>query len=438
MRNARPCGRSTRDCWSVLASFCVTLALVACGSDAAGPHPPPPPPPPPAPHRVGVRTNGSRGEFFDRTTGAVFVPRGANYVKLASQIGWTNNTFTYHSTFNVGQYDATAAEAMLVQMSHDGFNVVRVFLNGCCEVNTLGNPAGGLSTAYLANLANFLTRAKSHGVLVLLTTDGIPMFGGYENVLYESCCSLFDADNMNTLTHQGLTAHAMMWRDIITGLKAQGAPLDAIFAYELLSELSYDTRYPPLSLASGSVPTGDGQSYDMSSASARQAMMDDNMVYWSSHLRDTIVALDPSALVTVGFFEPQGPNPSRAGDPRLTRPYPAIAQSSIDFVDLHPYAGVQLTIDQYAQNFGEEAYPAKPVIMGEFGAPSLSFGSAGAAAQALVAWQTGSCPHNFAGWIMWTWDTAAQPDGSFWAMTSADSVIEKSLAPARRADPCSA
>ena len=357
-------------------------------------------------------------------------------MRLAPQTGWTGNTFTYHSTFNVGSYDATAADAMLARMSHDGFNVVRVFLNGCCEVNTLGNPAGGLSAAYLANLSNFLTRAKSRGISVMLTTDGIPMFGGYEEVLYQSCCAMFDADNMNTLTRQGLTAHARMWRDIITGLKSQSAPLDAIFAYELLSELSYQSTYPPLSLTSGSVATGNGQSYDMSSAAARQAMMDDNMVYWTSHLRDTIVALDPSALVTVGFFEPQGPNPSRIGDVRLTRPYPAIAQSAVDFVDLHPYAGVTLTIDQYAQNFGEEAYPAKPVIMGEFGAPSGSFGSASAAAQALVAWQTGSCPHNFAGWVMWTWDTDEQPDGSFWAMTSADSAIEQRLSPAQRADPC--
>ena len=63
--------------------------------------------------------------------------------------------------------------------------------------------------------------------------------------------------------------------------------------------------------------------------------------------------------------------------------------------------------------------------MGEFGAPEFSFSTAAVAASALVAWQTNSCPHNFAGWVMWTWDTDAQPDGSFWAMTSADSIIEK-------------
>ena len=419
----------------------ILIVLAACGGESAGPHaapPPPPPPPPPVTHRIGVRIAGGRGELFDRTTSAVFIPRGANYIKLAPQVDWTGIHITYHSTFNVGLYDAAAAEAMLVRMSQDRFNVVRVFLNGCCEVNSMGNPSGGLSAAYLANLANFLARAKSHGIAVMLSTDGLPKFGGYEDVLYQSCCTMFDADNMNTLTRQGLTAHAKMWRDIITGLKAQGAPLDAIFAYELFNELSYLITYPPLSLTTGSVATGNGHFYDMASATSRQAMLDENLIFWTTHVRDSIVALDPGALVTVGFFQPQGPNPSRIGDPRLIQPYPAIAQSTIDFVDLHAYAGEELTMDQYAQNFGHEAYPAKPVIMGEFGANTSSFGSASIAAQALVAWEASSCPHNFSGWMLWTWDIEAPSVGGFWTMTSADSVVEKSLAPVNHADACSA
>ena len=398
--------------------------------------PPPPPPPPPVTHRIGVRNVGGRGEFFDRSTNAAFVPRGANYIKLAPQTDWGGTAIVYHSNFNVGLYDAVASEATLAQMSHDGFNVVRVFLNGCCEVNALGNPSGGLSDAYLANLSNFLIRAKTHGIAVMLTTDGLPNFGGYEEVLYQSCCANFDADNMNTLTRPGLTAHARMWRDIITGLKAHGAPLDAIFAYELLNEQSYLITYPPLSLTSGSVTTGNGHSYDMANATSRRAMLDENLIYWTTHVRDSIVALDPSALVAVGFFQPQGPNPSRIGDPRFTAPYPAIAQSSIDFVDLHAYAGEELTMDQYAENFGNEAYPEKPVIMGEFGANTSSFGTAAAGAQALVAWEATSCLHDFSGWMLWTWDIEAPSVGGYWTMTSADSVVEKSLAPVSHASAC--
>ena len=414
------------------------VLLAACAHDAAGPPPAPPsPPPPPATmHRIGVRTAAGRGEFYDKSTNARFNPRGANYIRLAPQVDWVGNAIRYHSTFNVGTYDGTAAEAMLARMSLDGFNVVRVFLNGCCEVGTIGIPSGGLSAAYLANLASFLTKAKAHGIGVILTTDGLPNFGGYQNVLYESCCTLFDDGNMNTLTRPGLTAHAMMWRDIITGLRAQRAPLDAVFAYELVNELSFDSRYPPLSLTAGSVTTGNGRTYDLSSATARQSMMDDNLEFWATHLRDTIAVLDPEALVTVGFFEPYGPNPSRIGDTRVIQPYPAIARSTVDFVDLHAYPGGSLTIDQYAQNFGEDAYPTKPVLMGEFGAPSAAFGTPSLAAQALVGWQIGSCAHGFTGWLLWTWDIDAAAGPVFWTMTSSDSIVEKRLAPARRADPC--
>ena len=379
---------------------------------------------------------GGRGEFYDRTTNAVFVPRGANYIKLAPQTDWGGTPIVYHSNFNVGSYDAVASEATLAQMSHDGFNVVRVFLNGCCAVNSLGNPSGGLSDAYLANVANFLSRAKAHGIAVMLTVDGIPNFGGYEEVLYESCCAMFDAENMNTLTRTGLTAHARMWRDIIRGLKAHDAPLDAVFAYELYNELSYLTTYPPLSLTSGMVTTGNGHTYDMASSTSRRAMLDENLIYWTSHMRDSIVALDPGALVTVGFFQPQGPNPTRIGDSRLIDPYPAIAQSSIDFVDLHAYAGEELTMEQYAENFGEDAYPAKPVIMGEFGANTSSFATAASAAQGLAAWQASSCLHHFSGWMLWTWDVEAPSVGGFWTMTDADSVVEKGLSPANHPDAC--
>jgi dsDNA-specific endonuclease/ATPase MutS2 len=40
-------------------------------------------------------------------------------------------------------------------------------------------------------------------------------------------------------------------------------------------------------------------------------------------------------LVSVGFFHPQAPNPSRIGDPRVVVSAPAIWQSQLDFIDLH-------------------------------------------------------------------------------------------------------
>jgi len=45
-------------------------------------------------------------------------------------------------------------------MQADGYNTVRVMLNGCCFSNALGDPSGGVSPGYIANLTDFLNKAK--------------------------------------------------------------------------------------------------------------------------------------------------------------------------------------------------------------------------------------------------------------------------------------
>ena len=93
-------------------------------------------------------------------------------------------------------------------------------------------------------------------------------------------------------------------------------------------------------------------------------------------------------------------------------------------------------MEQYAENFGNEAYTAKPVIMGEFGANTSSFGTAASGAQGLVEWPASSCLHNFSGWLLWTWDVEAPSVGGFWTMTSGDSAVEKRLAPVNHGNAC--
>ena len=92
---------------------------------------------------------------------------------------------------------------------------VRVFTNGCCP-GGIGDPSGGLSGAYLPNLVDFLKRADSHGLFVVVTGDSIPETGGYNNLL----------------------------------------PTDPNFA--------------------GMIATGNGETYNLSNSASRQAMMDDN------------------------------------------------------------------------------------------------------------------------------------------------------------------
>ena len=385
-------------------------------------------------HQVGVRPGSSGAEFNDRASGLVFLPRGNNYIRLATQVDSNGNQTFYHSTFNVGTYDAARADAALTAMRANGYNAVRVFLNGCCA-NGIGNTAGGLSDQYLANLTDFLARAGNQGIYVIFTSDWLPSLGGYTNQ-YANCTQFADVNTLN-LCAGGVAGAVSFHHDLVQGLIAHSANLRAILAYELRNEYYYASNAAPLNLMSGTVTAADGQTYDMSDNTAKQLMMDNGLIYFTNQVRSAIVALDPTALVTVGFFWPQTPNPTRTGDARVISVYPAIASSSADFVDVHGYSlPNDLTMPQLMQNYGLTGYQEqKPAMMGEFGAFTSDYAQAPDAATALKSWQIAGCPYNLKGWLLWTWDTDEQPQ--LWNAMSTGAVINQQLAPSSRPDPCS-
>jgi hypothetical protein len=384
-----------------------------------------------APHSLGVRASGSGiAEFFNRGDGTEFTPRGNNYIRLAWQTAPWGQDY-YHSTFNVGVYDSALTENALTGMQNAGYNVVRVFLNGCC-LNSIGNPVGGLSSDYIANVTDFLGRAAKHNIYVILTWEWLPNSGGYDT----GSCDQFGDVNVINLCPGGVSASVHFFHDLIQALISQGADLEAIFAYEIRNEYYYESDAAPLSWTSGMVSAADEQTYDMSSALSRQQMMDNGLTYFSDRVQAAIVALDPTALVTVGFFQPQAPNPTRIGDPRVIEVYPAISNSTVDFVDLHAYPiPADLTLAQLVQNYGFIGYQQqKPVLMGEFGAFKNSYSLITDAAAALQGWQTQSCAYNFKGWALWTWDTDEQPE--LWNALSEGEVINQTLSPMSRPNPC--
>jgi len=393
------------------------------------------------PHRIGTRPTPTISEFFDRTTGNTFIPRGSNYVRLAA-LNCPDAPPAYHSALDVGLYDASGVQAVLMLMQTNGYNLVRIWLNGWCQDNTIGNPLGGLSTAYLANLVDFLQKAKSHGIYVILTIDWVPLFGGYENDY--SGCTQFNNYNTLNLCAGGVEANTSFFHDLVQGLIAQQAPLDGIFAYELRNEYYYNSDLPPLSWTSGTVTDADAQTYDMSSETSRQQMMDNGLIYFTKQGRAAILGLDPTALVTVGFFVPQRPNITRVGDPRVIQVYPAVANSVADFVDLHPYAlSGGLTLQQYVQNFGftQAQQQTQPVIMAEFGDLQSDYPVESTAAKIAHDWQVQSCTYGFKGWAWFTWDTTnAEYDlvggPRYWSATMGSGLINQALAPAVRPDPC--
>jgi hypothetical protein len=389
-----------------------------------------------APHPVGVRTTSGLAEFFSRSSGVTFTPRGNNYIRMKDQIDNYEDLVHEHSTFTVGLYDANRAEAALEGMQNGGYNIVRVWLTGCCE-DTIGDENGGLSQAYLANVIDYLRRAKSHGIYVILTTGWIPKYGGYREE-YATCVKDFDYYNTLNLCAGGVRAVSHYFHDLVKDLLSQNAPMDAIFSYELRDYYFNNSDRLPLSRSGEIVTTANGQTYDMASPSSRQQMMDDGMVYFVKQVRDEIRKLDPTALVDLGFFVPEGPNPIRVGDLRIVRVYPAVVRSDADFVSISAYAIAGLTLAQYVQNYGFLGFQQKqPVVMAEFGAWKSEYPNILDAAEVLKSWQVSSCKYNIKGWLLWTWDSEAPevlPD--LWSAKSGDGSVNQSLSPFRRFDPC--
>jgi hypothetical protein len=376
-----------------------------------------------------VRVRDGAGEFYSQLTGETFIPRGNNYIRL--ERAWypcIEDSLPYHATFNVGAYDPELADARLIAMNADGYNIVRVFLNGNC----LGRPDGGLNAEYVANVADYLQRAQAHDIFVLLTTDDPPV-PGYSGTMKHS--DTIDWANRQFLTADGMRANGRFWRDLILALRRAGAPLEAVFSYQLRNEQFFMSNYPPFSLTTGEVTTGNGRTYDMADPGQKKQMMEENIVYWVDGIRATILEADPTALVSVGFFWPQEPHPARRGDTRWVTTAPVIRDSQADFIDLHLYPGWELNMQQYVDNFGMAGMQQKPIIMGEFGAARGAFPSEAAAATALQRWQVDSCAHGFDGWLLWTYDTDEQPD--FYNGRTGQGLINSALSPAKRPDPCS-
>ena len=216
-----------------------------------------------APHAIAIRAvTGANAEFYFRSTNATFTPRGNNYIRLAPQTWPDGSVGIYHSTFNPASYDAAQTLAALQNMQANGYNVVRVFVNGCCHDNSLGDPSGGLSQPYIANLVDFLAKAQSTGIEVILTIDSVPGFGGYTD--HFAPCTDFGNFNTQNLCSGGIDAMTSFFHDFVQALVTNQAALSAVLAYEVRNEYFYDSALAPLTWTSGSVTTANGETYDMS------------------------------------------------------------------------------------------------------------------------------------------------------------------------------
>lgn len=358
------------------------------------------------------------GEFVD-ASGRAFAPRGFNYIRLAPGRG--------HNTFDPESYNGAEINQALERWQADGFNVVRVFLNGFAQqrgsMASRGRP--GLSAGYIANVADFLDRARRHDIAVMLCTESFPRVAPYSDKL-TSVPSTISRGNAEYLDSAHIDAKARYLSDLISALRSArpGCP-DAVFSYDLQNELCFQAS-APFTLDTGTVVAANGQTYRL--PDQRQQLADDSVVYFINRLADAIHQVHPTALVSASVFTYAAVGRSGPGDftvkqARWQNRIPfrprAILDSKADFLDLHFYSAnvPALERDLVSVEFEQVRRLARrrdrPLFVGEFGAFKSAFAAPDAAAEWMTQLTTEFTKRGFAGWLYWTYDTHEQ-DNQLW------------------------
>ena len=104
-----------------------------------------------------------------------------------------------------------------------------------------------------------MTRAKAHHIYVLPIFEELPMAGGYRDFVSGDLETNFGTHNIQFLTRPGIDACRKFWQDFVQALVAAHAPMDALFAYELVGEFAILNDLPPMDKTSGTYRRRTGQ-----------------------------------------------------------------------------------------------------------------------------------------------------------------------------------
>ena len=390
----------------------------------------------------------------------VFVPRGANYIRLnASQGGsgpYDPTNPVYHSTFSPIYFNATEARSLLSRLRGNGYNIVRVFVDVGAPNRNDGVVKGNyLSPKYMENVAVFVDIAASLQIYTVPTLFMFPLYTtryGCNATATES--KSFQFPNDVVFVKGCVKAKEDYARDFVQDLKNRlGGDLSSLAFVSIQNELNINLGVNPFAQGfSYSVEAADGVLYNMSRANERQTMFENCTRYWASSVRAAIKAVSPQTLVGVGMFTYSAvgrafasskalpPCTPSAEDCRVP-PRPSVLERCVDILDLHVYQAPglgSLKADLDSSDWESLALNSAAIVMGEFGAwrknPSV-FSNETTAAKAMVHQQVQSCKFSFQGWLFWTADTWEQP--RLWNFKSAPK-IELDLAPTFRPNPCQA
>ncbi|MDP6115299.1 MAG: cellulase family glycosylhydrolase [Planctomycetota bacterium] len=359
------------------------------------------------------------GKFVLKETGAAYVPRGFNYVRLDLE-GKGG-----HATFSPFVYDRARVVAAFQHMAENGFNVVRVFLNGLrgqrgCMFQS--RDAAAPDPKYLDNLAEFLLLAGQHGILVVPCFDFFPEAGPYRDGLKKRIENVGPLSN-HYLNQAFINAKKRYLRDVIRELrKRDPRTLSAVFCWDLMNEVCYHLGQPPFSLDQGRVTPANGVTYNL--ATDKERLADDMAVYWIDQMASAIRAEIPDALINANVFTYHAVGRNGPGDFRPKKAvwqnrYPfrptALLRSKADVIDIHIYAADEAALNADMKSIEHDKLvagladaPNRALIIGEFGVfkrafPELTAGTAWAGKMTRRFPGLGA-----AGWIYWTYDTDEQ------------------------------
>ncbi len=428
-----------------LAAVILSLALaaipVASRVTTSGPLP-----------RIGVRAGTPRAEFYNVATGARFSPGGFNYTILdrASNRRTAPSRPTYaHVTLDPGFYDPQGIDGVLASMHDNGFTVVRVILDSGDSVHQdrgqygIAGPADsqGLYKPYVDNFVDFLRRARSHNMHVMVALHAFPENRGFKSIAESGRLANVTGINQYYFSPGGIRAKVAYARELVHDVASieAGSLLSTVFAWEIQVEIFVNDAWEPFSLHSGTVTTADGRSYDMGNAASRQQCMDANLVNWANQVSAAIRSQDPQALVTAGSatynaVHKSGPNGlirTSDSDSRYPpRPLVFARSRALSFIDVHAYPrsypGYSLEGDLDSNEFRNWDLRATPVVLGEFGASQKQFPTIDSAIAALRRQQQEALRLGIAGTVYWTWNTL--PDNNkWWSAVEDDGAILKAL-----------
>ena len=405
------------------------------------------------------RISVNNARLVNAQTGATFVPRGANYVKLQPT---GEGGRSYHSTFEPGLYDASAADNALRGMARDGYNVVRVYIDpgdtDRTKAHGIGRgrgTTGGVHGPYMDNFSNFVERAAARNIYVIPVMDAFPQNDHYLSIVENHPAGQprnIGGDNLWYLYAGYVDAKAEYMKQFANALRQRvGADLmTTILAYSASNEVAFDGDKPPYHAWRGTVTPINGLTYDMSNAERRQQSADASLVEYSRRLKRALASADDKALLTMGFYTSKAVGksgfhgfrqPATTTNTRFPGRPAALSQfGAADFIDMHVIPD-SLSYDLSADLRSSELQLfEKPYVLGLIGArKDVHQFNIRLAAYRMRDLQVASCALNAKGWLFWTWDTRttlAHQDKLYNLQDQEQGAINGMLAPLTRPDPC--